>query len=208
MDFVPQAYLLDLDGTLVDSEPYHKRAEIETFARLGLAIEFPQLAPFTGMTLPQMLQEVGRQFDFHVLPDDFLQVQIPIFRKMIETQIFLFPDAVRFLDLHREHRKAIVTSSLPWYLEAISGVHPRLITDFELRICAADVESGKPHPEPFRTAAERLGVAPEHCMAIEDSVNGVTSAKEAGCHVLGIDRESLGHLAHAHRVVRSLDEVA
>ncbi|HRK22538.1 MAG TPA: hypothetical protein PLX06_12045, partial [Fimbriimonadaceae bacterium] len=60
------AFLLDLDGTLADSEPWHKKAEVLTFAKLGLKIEPEQLLPFTGMTLGKMLEGVGRTFGFHV----------------------------------------------------------------------------------------------------------------------------------------------
>lgn len=201
------AFLLDLDGTLVDSEPWHKKAEILTFSRFGLELKPEDLFAYTGMTLGQMLDGVGKRFGTHVLVEDFLEVQKPIFSKIIEEKIELFPDASRFLKKCKGMRLAMVTSSLPWYLEAVSKKHPILIDAFELRICAADVESGKPHPEPFQLAASRLGIETRKCVAIEDSANGVRSAKEAGCFVTGIDRENHGHLSSADRVVRSFDEV-
>ena len=202
-----EAFLLDLDGTLVDSEPWHKKAEILTFARFGLDLRIEDLMGFTGMTLGAMLQGVGEKFGKHIFVEDFLEVQQPLFRKIIDDEIELFPDALRFLKRCEKTRKAMVTSSLPWYLEAVSSKHPILIDAFELRICAADVESGKPHPEPFQIAAARMVVEPAKCMAIEDSANGVLSAKEAGCYVVGIDREGHGHLGHANRVVQSFDEI-
>ena len=60
---------------------------------------------------------------------------------------------------------------------------------------------------PFLLAAARLGIEPGKCVAVEDSANGVKSAKAAGCHVVGIDREGDGHLAHADRVVKTMDEI-
>lgn len=203
-----EAFLLDLDGTLVDSEPWHKKAEIITFARFGLDLKVEDLLGFTGMTLGQMLDGAGQKFGKHIFVEDFLEVQQPLFRKIIEDEIELFPDASRFLERFEDKRKAMVTSSLPWYLEAVSTKHPILIDAFELRICAADVESGKPHPEPFQLAASRLVVEPAKCMAVEDSANGVRSAKEAGCYVVGIDREGHGYLGQADRVVTSLDELS
>ena len=202
-----EAFLLDLDGTLVDSEPWHKKAEVLTFARFDLEIEAEDLFAFTGMTLGEMLEGVGKKFGTHVLVEDFLAVQKPVFRRIIEEEIELFPDAMRFLKKSKGKRSAMVTSSLPWYLEAVSMKHPILLDAFELRICAADVESGKPHPEPFLLAASKLSVDPRNCVAVEDSANGVRSAKAAGCYVIGIDREDHGLLKHAHRVVKSFDEV-
>lgn len=203
-----EAFLLDLDGTIVDSEPWHKKAEILTFARFGLDLKIEDLMGFTGMTLGAMLQGVGQKFGKRILVEDFLVIQKPLFRKIIDDEIELFPDALRFLTRFENKRKAMVTSSLPWYLEAVSTKHAILIDAFEMRICAADVENGKPHPEPFLLAASRLGVKPAKCIAVEDSANGVRSAKEAGCYVVGIDREGHGHLNHADRVVTSFDELA
>jgi len=159
------------------------------------------------MTLGSMLQGVGDKFKKHILVEDFLEVQQPLFRKIIADEIELFPDALRFLNRFANVRKAMVTSSLPWYLEAVSSKHPILIDAFELRICAADVESGKPHPEPFQLAAKRMVIEPARCIAVEDSANGVRSSKEAGCYVIGIDREGQGHLSHADRVIQSFDEI-
>jgi HAD superfamily hydrolase (TIGR01509 family) len=207
LPFIPQALLLDLDGTLVDSEPWHKKAEVITFARFGLEIDPHELLGFTGMTLDRMLAGVREKWGLHVLVEDFLEVQKPVFRGIIEAEIDLFSDAERLLSRFGNMRKAMVTSSLPWYLEAVSSKHPILIDAFELRVCAADVESGKPHPEPFLLAAERLRVCPDGCVAVEDSANGVKSAKAAGCFVVGIDREADGHLGHADAVVRSMDEI-
>ena len=119
-----EVLLLDLDGTLVDSEPWHKKAEIMTFARFGLDLKAENLFEYTGMTLGQMLEGVGKKFGTHVFVEDFLEVQKPVFIKIIQDEIELFPDALRFLERFENQRKAIVTSSLPWYLEAVSKKHP------------------------------------------------------------------------------------
>jgi HAD superfamily hydrolase (TIGR01509 family) len=202
-----EAYLLDLDGTLADSEPWHKKTEVMAFERLGLTLSPQDLFPFTGMTLGQMLEGVRVRHGLAVGVDEFLQVQQPFFREIIRKEVELFPDADRFLRRKSGARLAMVTSSLPWYLEAVTAKHPILADAFELRICAADVESGKPHPEPFQTACARLGVPPERCLAVEDSLNGVRSAKAAGCRVAGVDRLGHGHLGEADLVIGSLDEL-
>lgn len=207
LPFSPDAFLLDLDGTLVDSEPSHKKSEVIALARFGLQLRTEDLFEFTGMTLAAMLGRVRDRWGVHILVEDFLEVQKPTFRKIIAQEIDMFPDAIRFLSRFEGARMAIVTSSLLWYLEAVSEKHPILIDAFELRVCAADVESGKPHPEPFQLAAARLGVDPTRTVAIEDSANGVRSAKAAGTFTIGIDRSGHGHLDEADATVATLDAI-
>lgn len=201
--------LLDLDGTLIDSEPLHKRSEIETFALWGLRLAPSDLRPFTGTTLPLMLGGVGEKYGVQVDPEEFMEAQIPAFRKIIRNELRMFPDAERLLARARNAgvRMALVTSSMPWYLEAVSERFPVLVEAFEARVCQADVADGKPHPEAFRTASQRLGVAPNLCTAVEDSVNGIVSARAAGCRAVGIDREGHGRLGAADEVVSSLDQL-
>jgi beta-phosphoglucomutase-like phosphatase (HAD superfamily) len=227
--------LADLDGTLVNSEPWHKRSERETFAKFGIEIEVADLQPYTGTTLPQMLAGIGERFGKLVPPEEFMEAQIPPFRKYIAESVHLFPDAERLVrrlispgflsgkaPADTDHsspssqpgqphpvppRAAIVTSAMPWYMAAILERFPQLRAAFPVIVTQADVENGKPHPEAFLTAARKLGANPGDCVAVEDSVNGIRSARAAGCRVVGIDREGLGHLSEADKVVASLDEL-
>jgi HAD superfamily hydrolase (TIGR01509 family) len=202
----PMAYLLDLDGTLIDSEPYHKAAEVAAFGRMGLQITSDDLMPCTGLTLGAMLDFVHERFGLKTNVAQFLEVQRPLFTKIIESEVDLFIDAFRFLE-NCEAPCAIVTSSLPWYVDVVSKKHPILREKTLALVCAADITNGKPHPEPFLTGAARLGVEPSRCWAVEDSVNGACSAKAAGCYVVGMDREGHGRLIEADRVVASFDDL-
>jgi HAD superfamily hydrolase (TIGR01509 family) len=74
---------------------------------------------------------------------------------------------------------AIATSSAPAMVERNLG-HHGLTARFKTTVARGDYERGKPSPDPFLKAAERLGVAPEHCLALEDSHNGVRAAHAAG----------------------------
>lgn len=202
-----RALLLDLDGTLLDSEPYHKRAEIIAFGKMGLELTVEDILPFTGMTLEKMLGFVRDRFGFPVTVDEFLSVQTPLFRKIIEEEVELFEDSVRFLNRFGAVPKVIVTSSMPWYLEVVTRKHPILVEAFDALVTAADVVHGKPDPEPFLLGCQRLNIEPGKALAIEDSVNGVRSARAAGCWVVGMDREGHGRLNDAHRVVAGFDEI-
>jgi len=85
-----------------------------------------------------------------------------------------------------------------------------LLDFFEHTVCGGETERGKPHPEPYREAARRLGVEPVECMALEDSANGVRSAHAAGCVVIQVPdlvapASELRKLDHV--IVDSLTEV-
>jgi HAD superfamily hydrolase (TIGR01509 family) len=204
---MPRALLLDLDGTVLDSEPWHKRSEIETFSRWGILIGPQDLLPFTGSTLPFMLDGINARFGTAITAHEFIEAQRPVFQRYIENDVKLFPDAERLIARARESGTplGLVTSSMPWYLDAVTKTHPILEKAFDVRVCQGDVSASKPDPESFLTAAKRLGTPPEECVAVEDSVNGVASASSAGCRVVGIDREGHGRLANADVVLRSLD---
>ncbi|MEY2954792.1 MAG: hypothetical protein RL530_393, partial [Actinomycetota bacterium] len=85
-------------------------------------------------------------------------------------------------------RQAIVTMSIRRMALAVrDAAHEATgLEIFELVVAGDEVTNGKPHPEAFQIAAERLGLTPEMCVAIEDSLNGITSAEAAGTRALAI----------------------
>ena len=84
--------------------------------------------------------------------------------------------------------------------------HLGLADLLEFSISLDDVAEGKPHPEPYRRAAERLGIAPARLVAVEDSASGAASARAAGCPVIGLAPRPDG-LPGADEIVRHLDEI-
>lgn len=196
------AVIFDLDGTLVDSEPLHKRAEIAAFKQLGYTITESDLLPHVGTTLDAMLASLAPG-----LPKaSFLEVEIPLFKRMIREEMTMFPDALRLLE-RLALPVALATSSLPWYVIEVFNQFPVLPTRFDIVLTASDVANGKPDPEIFLRASAALGVPAEACLVIEDSSNGVRAARAAGCQTVGVQRSPLIDLSAAHRVVASLDEV-
>lgn len=116
------------------------------------------------------------------------------------------PGARELLAALPEDRRAVVTSGTP----AIAGARLRAagITPPAVLVTADDVRRGKPDPEPYLTAAARLGVAPERCLVLEDAPAGVAAARAAGCTVLGVlGTVPAGDLGEASLVVDGLDRV-
>lgn len=196
------AIIFDLDGTLLDSEPWHKRAEIEAFKTFGIDITEADLIPYVGTTLPHMLGGIAPELTV----EQFLEVEQPILAGYIETQMETFADAERLVN-RLTVPLALATSSMLWYVDATSKRFPWLESRFTVRRCQADISKGKPDPEIFLQVCEALGANPTACLVIEDSPNGVAAARAAGCKVVAVQRHPELDLSAAHEVVGDLDRL-
>jgi HAD superfamily hydrolase (TIGR01509 family) len=85
---------------------------------------------------------------------------------------------------------ALVTATRRSLVEAVLGTPTAAEADFDVVICGDDVEHTKPHPQPYLAAADRLGIEPGRCIAVEDSPTGIASARAAGCIVVSVPREA------------------
>jgi HAD superfamily hydrolase (TIGR01509 family) len=124
-----------------------------------------------------LLAHFGADFAVDALREEWVRH----FEVMIETRLALKPGAAELLDTLDELGlpRAIATSSARANVEHHLAFHG-LVGRFHAVAAAGDYARGKPAPDPFLKAAERLGVAPELCLALEDSHNGVRSAAAAG----------------------------
>lgn len=200
----PRAIIFDLDGTIINSEPAHKLAEIIAFREFGIEMEEEALLPFTGVPLPQMLESMALTHETPLPIERFLEVEIPILSKLIKDEVQVFSDADLLLD-HVSHLPlALATSSMKWYVNEVFSKYPELPTKFTSILCQADVKNGKPHPEIFQKSCDALRCMSHEAWVIEDSVNGIKAAKAAGCFAVGIDRENQGHLGEADLIVSNL----
>lgn len=191
---MPDAFLFDLDGTLIDSEPSHKQAEIETFKLFGIEVLESDLEPYVGTTLPAMLAGLGKAKGFSIDPEEFRAREEPLLSSYFSTRIRPFEDAFELVKSLNGSKLAIVTSSMRWYLDRAVEAFPELGSWFQVHICQADVMDGKPSPEGYILAARYLGVDPRKCIVIEDSQNGARAGVAAGAQVIGVDRAQANHL--------------
>lgn len=177
------ALLLDLDGTLVNSEPLHREGYRVYFAARGWDV--PDLSIFTGR----------RALDvFATEPGPWSGLDP---RTVLEEVLAHVPDedpapvaGARELILAARAAgtpTAIVTSAGPAWVERSLGSLRLGVDSVDLVVTAVDVAAGKPDPEGFALACERLGAEPVHALAAEDSPAGVRAARAAGVRrVMGI----------------------
>lgn len=180
----PTALLLDLDGTLVDSEPIHRAAYRAFFAARGW--EAPDLALFTGRRAEDVF--VAEPGPWTGLDPATLSDEVMAFVHAGEDPLPV-PGAVALIAAAVEYDVpvAVVTSAgADWVDRAVGGTLDSL-HHLEVVVTRDDVVDGKPDPAGYLLACERLGVDPAGAMAVEDAPAGVRAALGAGVgHVVGI----------------------
>jgi HAD superfamily hydrolase (TIGR01509 family) len=206
-----EAVLWDMDGVLVDSEPLWTLAEVELAAELGGTWSADIKAAVVGTRLEVAVPTILRFFGAPDTPAQVAQTSAWLLDRMVELfrqSLPVMPGAAELLAaLHAEGvRTALVSSS---YRVLVDAVLAQGIGPFGLSIAGDEVVHGKPHPEPYLTAAERLGADPARCVVIEDSPSGVTAGEAAGCAVLAVPAVAgvAFDPAPGRRVVDSLAQV-
>jgi HAD superfamily hydrolase (TIGR01509 family) len=203
----PQAVLLDMDGTLVDTEGFWWDAEVEVFGRLGhrLAEEHRQVVVGGPMTRSAgyLIEETGADIALDALKD----LLNAAFLRRIDGGVPLMPGARRLLTELAAHRvpTALVSASHRSVIDRmLVSLGPE---NFAVTIAGDELRRTKPHPDPYLTAAVRLGADPRHCVAVEDTATGVASAEAAGCRVVAVPSVAPIPPAAGRLVVSSLAEV-
>lgn len=175
-----EAVLFDLDGVLIDSETQYTRiwAGIDRVFPTGV-MDFPRV--IKGTTLPSILSTYFRQEDHEAI--------IAMLRDLERQMVYEYCDGAETLLLRLRSegiRSAIVTSSKKEKLANVWRQLPELRKLVDAVIDADSVTRSKPDPQGYLMGAEAVGVAPRHCVVMEDSLQGITAGKCAGCKVVGL----------------------
>jgi len=176
-----RAVVFDMDGLIFNTEDIYRDAVMATAADanhdIPLAFYLSTVGLTGAATRLAFIERYGEGFDY----DTFWNTASNRFAEMARTQLRLKAGVVELLDLLDGFTlpRAICTSSRHEDVRnnlAVGG----LVGRFQFVIAQGDYSGSKPHPAPFLKAAERLGVAPQSCLALEDSYHGVRSATGAG----------------------------
>jgi HAD superfamily hydrolase (TIGR01509 family) len=204
----PQAVLLDLDGTLVDTEGIWWAAEAEVFADLGHVLDEAHRSVVIG---GPMTRSVGHLITVTGTTATLAELTPAInrrFQELIVHGVPLMPGARRLLTELSAHGvpTALVSAShrgtIDAMLRSLGSEH------FAFTLSGDEVTHTKPDPEPYLTAAARLGAHPADFVVVEDTLTGVASAEAAGCRVVAVPSLVPIEPAPGRTVVRSLEELS
>jgi HAD superfamily hydrolase (TIGR01509 family) len=177
----PSAVIFDMDGLLLDTEALWQEGLLAAAAEAGFEIPDDVYNGSIGIRRsqcgPLFRSHFGEAFRF----EDFHAEWRRHFWLVAESRQAMKPGVVELLDILDALRlpRAIATSSSRSTVERHLAAHG-LTERFDQLVCRGDYDKGKPAPDPFLKAAERLGVEPRSCLALEDSHIGVRSAAAAG----------------------------
>ncbi|MBT2403755.1 MULTISPECIES: HAD family phosphatase [unclassified Streptomyces] len=202
-----QAVLLDMDGTLVDTEGFWWEIEAEIFHELGHRLDEAWRDVVVGGPMSRsatfLIEATGADIglaELSVLLNERFEARIA-------DQVPLMPGAERLLAELARHNvpTALVSAS---HRRVIDRVLRSLGPErFALSVAGDEVTRTKPHPDPYLIAARTLGAHPSRCAVIEDTATGVAAAEAAGCRVVAVPSVGLIPAAPGRTIVRSLEDV-
>lgn len=180
-----RAFLWDMDGLLVDSEPLWYRVERDFAARRGGAFTEEHARHNIGKGIRHTVHFMHELFGFPVDVERDVDEMIEDFIRR-SGELALKPGARALLDRTKgTHRRAVASSSHRHLIEKTLGAFD-LVPEFDAIVSGQDIAHPKPAPDIFLRAADLLGVPIAECVVLEDSLAGVTAGRAAGAIVIAV----------------------
>lgn len=184
-----KALIFDMDGVIVNSEPIHEKAEMEVCREFGMEVSKSEWDGFRGKKLEDIFSYASQKYGTGNEPiEKMIERKIELYLSYALRDMQLVDGAYEFLQemkKNQKYRYALTTSGRRVQQDKILAKF-NLADFFEIMVTADDVNNGKPHPEPYTITVKKLNEQPSDCLVIEDSDNGILSAKSAGCQACGI----------------------
>lgn len=191
-DATLEAVLFDMDGVLCKSSPYIMEAATHLFRdKYNVQITEDDFKDFAGSGETRYLRGIAERYDVDLdMPGD-LDTLYVMYIHAIQGRLTALPGVFEFIDHCRKQPLPIALATSAHEVK----MHGNLreiglpLSLFDAHVSGNDVTQPKPNPQIFEMAAQRLGIEPARCLAVEDSLNGVASAKAAECFCLAVTTE-------------------
>lgn len=206
-----KAVLFDMDGLMIDSEPYHQKAFDAALREVGSSLsEEENTAHYVGISDKDAAQDMIRRKGLALTTDQLVTRKLELYRQYIQTEIIAKPGLLELLQFLTKNniKKAVASSSSIEDIRAVVD-HLEILHYFDALCSATQVAKGKPAPDIFLFASSKLAIPPHECLVLEDAPSGLAAGKSAGMTVIVIpSRETMGRdFSTADYMLGSLSEV-
>ncbi|MFJ1702535.1 HAD family hydrolase [Kitasatospora sp. NPDC088346] len=202
-----QAVLLDMDGTLVDTEDFWWQAEASLFAELGHELDEADRAHVVGGPMSRVIDYLRARTGVSLTPPELTVLINQRFVDLLAGGVPLMPGAERLLNTLAAHGvpAALVSASHRHIIDIVLrslGAH-----HFAFTVAGDEVARTKPFPDPYLAAVARFGAEPGRCVVVEDAPTGVLAAEAAGCPVIAVPSVAAIEPGPGRTVLGSLEQV-
>lgn len=188
-----KAVIFDMDGVIIDSEPFWKQAEKEVFTSLGVQVT-DELAKITKrMTTTEVTRFWFEKYPWEKVPfEEVEQMVVCKVMALIKKEGCEIPGIQKLIAFLKKekYRLALATNS-PYNVIPVVLEKTGLEDTFDVIVSAEFELEGKPNPAVYLTASQKLNIEPKNCFVIEDSVTGMQAGKAAGMNVIAFTNENI-----------------
>ena len=185
-----KAVIFDMDGLLIDSEPYWEEVEIEVFGRLGVPMTLELKQDTVGIRTKDIVKHWHEQYpwDYYSVDEVVDQIIQEMCRK-VEADPRVLPGARDVIDFfEKKNIRLAIASSSPYKL-IYTGIKAFGVDRFEVLHSGVDEEFGKPDPATYLSTLKKLNLNAEECVVFEDSVNGFKAGYTSGIRTIAVPEE-------------------
>lgn len=204
--------IFDLDDTMVNSEPLHSETWSQLLKEYSHQVnEIPKAMQINqmGMRVLDVVKERALYLNLNDSIETIYKRRICLFLKLAKEKLQLMPGLLSRLKILQKNRYhlAIASSGAKQYVNMVLDQF-YIRNYFEVVVTGDDVTKGKPDPETYLSAAEKLYLNPNECLVIEDATKGIQSAKAAGCKCIAIENTNIPkqNLSEADMILASLTD--
>ena len=185
---LPYGVIFDVDGVLLDSEPFICKAAMMMFAERGLVVQPEDFLPFVGAGEDRFIGGVAEKYNFPLKLQPDKKRTYEIYLEIIRGNLHPLKGVLTFLETCRKSGKKMALATGADHIKLVGNLKEIGVSFslFDAVVTSENVIHKKPSPEAFNLAAKQMNLNPEECLVIEDAINGVCAAKASGGRCLAL----------------------